>query len=742
MKKRILRRTFYTFFSIILLYTLMIIATVTLFNFNHFSQQNDYKNQVFLDAASRTTDSKINSVARYASAISKQPSVQDYISNSNSSLFYFPDIYDDLVNSLYLTDDLNINVGITKVSDNYVVSQEGYFPLADYLNQAGISKDLITAPHLFERDQNNNFYLLEEKFQQNLNNTIFISQTYYHQFDEYLYIFISIPNEKLFPKELVNISGKFYLDDNKRSTEENSEIATVKQSESFEKLTINHTKDSKILYNMPSSVLNLQYSYLVEETKFLQFEPDFLSVLLLFVLCLFLLGGIILYFATIKSYNPIQDILNAFNKNKPMPFKNNVKDNNVSELDYIIRNIDGIQDKNKELELKINESLSVLQVEFISSVLFGTINKEEIPQKLTELSMENFNRGGIIAILSIASLELESEDVSNTNLLVLRNKVITLINSVSNVIPFIQIPIDYKDLCLIFPFKEAKKVDDQLNKLTLYIQNELSIKLTHSVSEPVESIYNLNAAFIEAIELTLKKYTYVNSLDLFPAMEPLLNDESYSYSLDDERFLVNAIIDNDLELAEKSIQNVLETNLFHLELDTINTIKFKYVLLNTVKRILNHYNKSINEFSLQNKGLFDLLNSNNKDDIYFSLNKMFEILFQTFIITFKETSDPTTFRILEYINQNYDQDLSLTDISKKFNLTEGYISRVLKKNANINFKKHLNNLKINKAKELLKKGNYKVNEVSALVGYKNVNTFIRTFKQQEGIPPGEFSKFR
>ncbi|QGS69361.1 hypothetical protein CV093_16900 [Oceanobacillus sp. 143] len=118
--------------------------------------------------------------------------------------------------------------------------------------------------------------------------------------------------------------------------------------------------------------------------------------------------------------------------------------------------------------------------------------------------MENFNRGGIIAILSIASLELESEDVSNTNLLVLRNKVITLINSVSNVIPFIQIPIDYKDLCLIFPFKEAKKVDDQLNKLTLYIQNELSIKLTHSVSEPVESIYNLNAAFIEAIELTLK----------------------------------------------------------------------------------------------------------------------------------------------------------------------------------------------------------------------------------------------
>ncbi|NGP45148.1 helix-turn-helix transcriptional regulator [Bacillaceae bacterium SIJ1] len=136
------------------------------------------------------------------------------------------------------------------------------------------------------------------------------------------------------------------------------------------------------------------------------------------------------------------------------------------------------------------------------------------------------------------------------------------------------------------------------------------------------------------------------------------------------------------------------------------------------------------------------MNSNHRDDIYFSLKKIFESLFESLIRSVEGTADPTTIRILDYINQNYDQDLSLTDISLKFNLTEGYISRLLKKNANINFKKHLNQLKINKAKELLQNGNHKVNEVSALVGYKNVNTFIRIFKQQEGIPPGEYSKLR
>lgn len=744
MKKRILRRTFYTFFSIILLYTLMIIITVTLFNFNYFSQQNDYKNQNFLNSFSHTIDAKISNAFHYVSTISKQASIREYISNSNSSLLYFPTIYDDLVNSLYSTDNVDVNVGITKVSDKYVVSQDGYFTLTDYFNHLGISEDLMTSPQFIEQDKNNNFYVIDDKYQQNVKNTTFISKNYNHQFDEYLYIFISIPNEKLFPQELENMEGSFYLDKHVAGpTEGSPTIAGAKESENFEDLTIYHTKDNKILYSIPSSVLkSMQYSYSVEETKFLQFEPDFVSVLMLFGLCLFLLGGIILYFATIKSYNPIQDILNTLNEYFPISFKDN-KGNKFSELDYIIGNIDNIQHKNKELEERINDSLSVLQAEFFSSVLFGTINKEEISHKLMELNMEKFNGGGIIAIVSIESPDSEREDIPNTNLLVLRNKVITLINDVNNELPSIQIAIDYKNICIIFPYKEADRVNDQLTEVTSYVDKKLSIKLTFSVSEPVESIYNFNMAFIEAMELTLKKYMYAaNPLNLFSSREPLINDDSYSYSLDDERFLMNAIIDNDLELARKLVQDILDENLQCLYLSTINTIKFKYVLLNTVKRLLNYYDRSINEFSLQNKGLFDLLNSNDKDDIHFSFKEIFEVLFHNFIISFKEISDPTTLRILDFITDNFQQDLSLTDISIKFGLTEGYISRLLKKNANINFKKYLNNLKINEAKELLKNGNHKVNEVSTLVGYKNVNTFIRIFKQQEGIPPGEFSKLR
>ncbi len=87
-------------------------------------------------------------------------------------------------------------------------------------------------------------------------------------------------------------------------------------------------------------------------------------------------------------------------------------------------------------------------------------------------------------------------------------------------------------------------------------------------------------------------------------------------------------------------------------------------------------------------------------------------------------------------------DISLTDIADKFNLTEGYVSKLLTKKANIQFKMYINNLKIKQAKLLLMEGKNNVSEVSTLVGYKNVNSFIRILKKQEGVTPGEFSKLR
>ena len=47
-------------------------------------------------------------------------------------------------------------------------------------------------------------------------------------------------------------------------------------------------------------------------------------------------------------------------------------------------------------------------------------------------------------------------------------------------------------------------------------------------------------------------------------------------------------------------------------------------------------------------------------------------------------------------------------------------------------------VRINKAKELLKREELTIAQIGQAVGYSNANAFIRVFKNYEGITPGKY----
>lgn len=222
----------------------------------------------------------------------------------------------------------------------------------------------------------------------------------------------------------------------------------------------------------------------------------------------------------------------------------------------------------------------------------------------------------------------------------------------------------------------------------------------------------------------------------------LLDKQKYHYSLEAERGLVQAIRDCDCESMHIILADILSSNLKNTSLDEYSISCFKYALLSTVKRILRSHNQSVLHFVERNQTAFQNLTIKNDAD---KLCDAFECIFTNLACDCIEEdtmtyNSPTTTKILNYIHEHYLEDLSLTIISEHFGLTEGYISKLLRETANIKFKTYLNHLKIRKAKELLQTGNYKITEVSSMVGYNNVNSFIRVFKKEEGISPGNYKK--
>lgn len=121
------------------------------------------------------------------------------------------------------------------------------------------------------------------------------------------------------------------------------------------------------------------------------------------------------------------------------------------------------------------------------------------------------------------------------------------------------------------------------------------------------------------------------------------------------------------------------------------------------------------------------------------LMNFFEDIFSNYIGTQKPLSSQL-FR--DYIDSHYTDDLSLESLAQKYNTSSQYIARLLKKELGMSFQAYLHQLRIAKAKELLQNTDLSVNDICDRVGYKSRNTFIRSFKMQEGLTPGEYRRIR
>jgi AraC-like DNA-binding protein len=97
-------------------------------------------------------------------------------------------------------------------------------------------------------------------------------------------------------------------------------------------------------------------------------------------------------------------------------------------------------------------------------------------------------------------------------------------------------------------------------------------------------------------------------------------------------------------------------------------------------------------------------------------------------------------RIVKYLDENYtNPELCANVLSDTFDVTPAHISRVFKEYTGVNLSVYLSKLRIERAKLLLKAKSGPVGAIAGAVGYASTQTFIRSFKKETGIPPGEYT---
>ncbi len=253
----------------------------------------------------------------------------------------------------------------------------------------------------------------------------------------------------------------------------------------------------------------------------------------------------------------------------------------------------------------------------------------------------------------------------------------------------------------------------------------------------------------ELISTTSKKYCLENILKLYNQSKNCA--EHYFYYPDKKSFFYSKLADKKFTPIIESISAKLLTELEAISSQPFNanaksrlaklcsTFSNLYIEPNSLKQLVFSCveKRSNKEQITQSTLLNDFKHIESIHDINeFLSSYLIESDFSVFgTIT---TENTYVMRIIEYMQENYNNSITVEDLSAIFHLSPNYISHIFKKEIGINFVTCLTKIRINSACEMLKSTSLSMQDISFKVGINDSKYFIKIFKKIMDVTPNQY----
>jgi len=97
-------------------------------------------------------------------------------------------------------------------------------------------------------------------------------------------------------------------------------------------------------------------------------------------------------------------------------------------------------------------------------------------------------------------------------------------------------------------------------------------------------------------------------------------------------------------------------------------------------------------------------------------------------------------KVIEYLKENYTNNVTCNDLTNKFHFTADYLIRKMKKKYGITPWQYILFLRIEHSKELLCGTDYTLATIANEVGFNDLSVFYKAFRKQTGTAPGSWRK--
>lgn len=291
---------------------------------------------------------------------------------------------------------------------------------------------------------------------------------------------------------------------------------------------------------------------------------------------------------------------------------------------------------------------------------------------------------------------------------------------------------------------KERKLQDEIEASQLYIKKSMmvnQVELRMAMSQGFKSLIECSKVYKQTEKL-LEQYF------LFPK-ERLLKQEQTGDRVDcldekrgQEDEDLGKILYNLLQVGDKKkLKEALETFRSKLQQEKVSKQRIISIstqaLLKAVQQLADTYRELTQIISNGETMIEQIYKCKDIDEIMTYMEiELFKIV-DAFCVN---TPEHTMQKIVYYINNNYGSELKLEYLAELFNYNSAYLGKSFRNYTGKSFNVYLEQLRINKAKELLLDGHMKVYEIGKIVGYKHMDYFYSKFKKYVGISPLEYKK--
>ena len=255
---------------------------------------------------------------------------------------------------------------------------------------------------------------------------------------------------------------------------------------------------------------------------------------------------------------------------------------------------------------------------------------------------------------------------------------------------------------------------------------------------------------LEIIHFKKGKFRFEVNMDKY-----IIEDECLCFIYSEELYLVKgdytcieSAVVFDLKMLSFNIFDLTESELINpLLTGKLKMPRFIYkkdVFWNDVykeyEKIINIYKKNINNIDENCKK-----NVVSQIEIKIAILNILAVLYNNNLLV-NECGNVDNYKIeyikkvILYIENNYKRKICVKELAKEINMNEQYFCRFFKNIIGKSPMQYINEYRIKKSEELLKKTDMKIMQICLESGFNNMGNFINTFKKQTGLSPMKYRK--